>query len=393
MKNNKITYLLFILFVALFIGVRYYGSHLQIQSANSVSSPTPIPSLPAVENTIEPANIAEENYFPDSETIIPDNEDYMGLLNDPWHGDFVPVTDFEGTLPRIVCFGDSMTQTTDEKTAYPDVLRELSACEVMNYGVSSENTSMIAMREGGLPVTTGATVIPAEPELIPIFLDAENGDPIYYLEFGDGGINPCSIDGIEGKISKLNGAYYFKRSEKGSRTVIEDGTLFTTYAMNDKNEEDILILFTGTNDNPSKKNIFDIIKKQRDMIEYYGTSKYLVIGLTFSGTMSDLGTVNEILANEYEDHFLDLRSYLINYGLADAGITPTSTDRDYISKGKIPSSLMRDYVHGNRHFNRLLAEQVYRRLQYLGYLPYNNTEEVEGDSLPTDNSSSGDDNL
>ena len=38
-----------------------------------------------------------------------------------------------------------------------------------------------------------------------------------------------------------------------------------------------------------------------------------------------------------------------------------------LKKGEIPSSLRSDYVHGNKHYHRLLGEPVSRRMQYLGY--------------------------
>ena len=46
-----------------------------------------------------------------------------------------PIAEFEGELPRIICWGDSLTESSDQRTAYPDVLRELSGAEVINYGI------------------------------------------------------------------------------------------------------------------------------------------------------------------------------------------------------------------------------------------------------------------
>lgn len=294
---------------------------------------------------------------------------YQGVLNDPWHGDFTPVAKYSGPRPRIVCWGDSLTESTSRKTSYPDFLRTLSRCEVINYGIHSENTSMIAMREGGIGVKVGATVIPANKDLIPVFLTAENKDPIYFLDYGEAGINPCTIGGIQGNLTQINGSYYFSRSEAGEIKSIDDGTLFETFAMTDVNPSDVLVIFTGTNDMPDSESIYDIIDIQKSMIKYAKCTKYIVIGLTYAEGIKEIDTINEILSNEYEDHFLDIRSYMLSYGLSDADITPTSADEKDIEKGNIPSSLRSDYVHGNREFYELLANQVYRRMQYLGYLP------------------------
>lgn len=369
MKKNFPIYLLFILSLCAFVGLRVYSlpptDSVQPET-DSAYATTPVPVATAVP---EFADIEGDNFFPDSELILPENIDSKGLLNDPWHGDFTQIAPFDGDLPRIVCFGDSLTESIDGKTAYPDYLKEISGCEVINYGVTAENTSMIAMREGGIPVILSSTVIPDESEFIPIFFHAENGDPIYFLEHGEAGVNPCSIDGIEGKITKINGAYYFKRLEKGKQTVVDDGTIFTTYAMGDKKEDDIIIIYAGTNDLPTKNTIYDIIDDINAMIAYYGTSKFLVIGLTYDEKIKDIFEVNSILANEYEDNFIDIRTYMINYGIEDAGLTPTTADSDMMSKKRMPPSLMRDSIHGNKFYNQLLAKQIYRRLQYLGYLP------------------------
>ena len=66
---------------------------------------------------------------------IENDSDFQGFLDDIWHGDFTPQKTFKGDLPRIICWGDSLTETLDNKTAYPDVLHTLTDCEVINYGV------------------------------------------------------------------------------------------------------------------------------------------------------------------------------------------------------------------------------------------------------------------
>jgi len=364
MKKNFFTYLIFISALALFFFVRIYAGNNQndvsgkTESVNTNTSDSVVPT--AVPSTPVPT---------EQETDISSQEAEHGTLNDPWHGDFTPVKSFRGALPRIVCWGDSLTSSWDNKTAYPDRLRDISGLEVINYGVEAESTKMIAMRQGGFPVMVGATVIPAGQELIPVFLKGENGDAVFYLDHGDAGINPCEIAGISGTLSKLNGAYYFKREESGQRVSVSDEVPFVTHGMKDNKAGDVLVIFTGTNDMPNVESVYDIIKMINDMLAYAKCDKYIIIGLTYAGGMSEIDKVNEILSNEYEDNFLDIRTYLLNYGLEDAGLTATAKDHINISEGEIPESLRNDYVHGNKYFYDLLAKQVYRRLQYLGYVP------------------------
>lgn len=343
----------------------------------STATPTPKPTSVAtvssgpiaVDKSLTKPSTSSDDNDTDDNIVESDSSDDFGLLNDTWHGDFTPKRKFSGELPRIICWGDSLTETLDLKTAYPDVLRALTGCEVLNYGLSYETTNMIAMRSGGIEVTVDATVIPSTCDMIPIFLKSETGNNIYLLEYGDAGVNPCSIAGIEGTLRRINDSYYFTRSTEGERTSIDEGTPLITFAQKDAQKDDVLILFTGTNDLPNPQTIYDIIDTQHKMIESAGCTKYLVIGLTYNDGIDDLSSVNSILANEYEDHFLDIRSYLLNYGIQDAHLKATSADMIDISKGNMPASLMKDYVHGNKYYYDLLAKQIYRRLIYLGYLP------------------------
>ena len=286
-----------------------------------------------------------------------------------WRGDVEPETEFKGLLPRIVCWGDSLTVSLDGKSAYPDILRDLSGCEVINYGVESDSTSMIAMREGGLRVNVKATVLPADTTLIPVFLRTENNGHVYFLDQGDGGVNPCVISGIEGELTKLNGSYYFKRHTKGERIAIEEGTQFKTFGMRDAREGDVLVIFAGTNDLPDSVSVRNIINLERQMLEAANCDKYIIVGLTYAGGIPEINEVNEAMSKAFGEHFVDIRKYMLNYGLEDAGITPTPTDIADIKKGEIPSSLRSDYVHGNKMYHKLLGEQIYRRMLVLGYIP------------------------
>ena len=129
---------------------------------------------------------------------------YATLGSEPYLKNVRIYSEYDGVNPRIVCWGDSLTVSLDNASAYPDILRQLSGCEVINYGVEMDSAAMIAMREGGLRVNVKATVIPADTNLIPVFLRTEDNGHVRFLDNGDGGVNPCSISGIEGELSKLN---------------------------------------------------------------------------------------------------------------------------------------------------------------------------------------------
>ena len=288
---------------------------------------------------------------------------------DVWHGDIEQVSDFTGEIPRIICWGDSLTQSYDNRSAYPDVLREISGCDVINYGIQSELTYDIALRAGGIGVYTEDFTIPVGTGRVPVGLYTQSGSSVRLLREGEAGINPCFINNVCGRLSVEDGIFYFARLEAGDEVTVADGTPLVTQGMANRRPTDVAVIFTGTNDKPDAESVANVISTQAKIINAIGTDKYVVIGLTYRGGMDEIDEVNAALAEEYGDRFIDIRKYLLEYGLEDAGITPTDKDIADIANGEIPSSLRRDYVHGNESYYKLLARQVFRKIIQLGYLP------------------------
>ena len=111
-----------------------------------------------------------------------------------------------------------------------------------------------------------------------------------------------------------------------------------------------------------------MIATEKEMIRYLGSSKYIVVGLTSKEMIPEVAAVNEKLAAAFGTHFLDIRSYLLEHGLEDAGIAPTDQDLMDLADGEIPSSLRVDIVHGTPDFYRILGEQLYEKMRSDGYL-------------------------
>ncbi len=283
--------------------------------------------------------------------------------------ELVPLSEFEGDLPRIVCWGDSLTESVDSKTAYPDVLRRLSGAEVINYGIRSDTSFMVAIRAGYVGVYVQDFIMPAGQEPVRVSLRTKRGKAAPLLRYGDEGVNPCFIGGVRGTLSLTEDGYYFTRSESGDTIAVENGTRFTTAGMALKKSSDVLVIFTGTNDSPDRDSIYDVIEYQRGILEYTGCDKYVVVGMTCKQVMPDIEKVNEILSEEYAEHFLDIREFMLSEGLEYEGLSPTAQDRQDIANGEIPSSLRNDYVHGNKYFYDILGNKIYEKMQYLGYLP------------------------
>src|ERR1035437_2659914 len=73
---------------------------------------------------------------------------------------------------------------------------------------------------------------------------------------------------------------------------------------------------------------------------------------------NQIQSINTYLAATYPGHYIDIREYIIQYGLIDAGITPTSQDLTDITNDVPPTSLRYDSVHLNAAGYTIVARQV-----------------------------------
>lgn len=278
---------------------------------------------------------------------------------------------------RVVCWGDSLTEGTGgDGVTMPNTLEELSGATVLNYGVYAEQTSCIAARQGGNPQTlVEDIVIPADCTPVKATVSGNYGYEML-LVFGNAGINNVTLGGIEGTYEVHDDANrYFTRLTPGEETPLPAGTQLFTHGMTDKRDDDILVIWAGGNDTPNSEEEFQaVFKKIDEMIEYQGCTRYIVISdMNPHARIPLTDEFNEAFKNKYGEHFLDLRSYMINDALDQLGITPTDADKAAVEKGDIPVSLRmasddENEVHGNSHYYRIAGEQVYKKLQELGYL-------------------------
>lgn len=112
------------------------------------------------------------------------------------------------------------------------------------------------------------------------------------------------------------------------------------------------------------------------------SGKYLVVGI--SNRTAETGpAVEQALAAAYGTKFLNMREYMVNQAIYDAGIAPTADDLALMAQGRTPASLMgtiwADYDDGlgfiermdPTHFNdtgyQMAANKIYNTLSSLGY--------------------------
>lgn len=278
----------------------------------------------------------------------------------------------------ITCWGDSLTAgAKGDGVNYPDVIGELSGAEVHNYGVGGETSLGIAARQGGLPMQVNNITIPANDHVV-IGNLADSG--IYsvtgamitpLLQGGDSSINPCTIAGVKGRldwtgtsVTDEDGLYVFTRESEGEEVVIRAPQTIITSAMEDKTE-DILVIFIGENggwvDNQ------DLINQIMGMINYSACEgKFVVCGIT-SQSAGERATLESDMEAAFGNKYLNLRKYLVEEGLSDAGITPTEQDLAHMEAGSVPGSLRSDLVHGNSFYYQLIGEKIFEKITELGY--------------------------
>ena len=286
---------------------------------------------------------------------------------------------------NIACVGDSLTYgygANPGSTDYPTVLAKLCGKTVYNLGVSGESTDEILARQGGFPAIINPVNIPANTSNVEItFASTVNvgGGNTHLLRKVSGNLaNPVVIDGVEGNISASNNKYYFARLKDGTAHEVKRPQYVITKEMRE-HKDDIQIIFMGTNGgwmitaDDAETRIKKLTSQIDMMIDYNTSKKYIIIGMHyFYSWVLYNGLTKEQLENamllKYGNHYINLRKYMIEYGLADAGLTATEADTEAINNGNVPPSLLySDGVHGNSYFYNILANLVNKKGIELGY--------------------------
>jgi lysophospholipase L1-like esterase len=280
---------------------------------------------------------------------------------------------------QITCIGDSLTYgagATRGTNAYPDVLKTLTGMTVNNFSVGGEGSAQIAARHGGNPFVVAPFTIPADTSTVNITLKNMEGTALTTEAQGwytESGINPCFINGVQGNINYASGSNNFSRITAGSSVTVTRPTIVKTDCMVN-HLSDITIIWSGTNGVKTVSDVDNLSKYINAIINSLTHKKYIVIGLqaisppNYVANSTDMIAINQELAKRYGKYFLDIYTYMINYGLQDAGIAATAQDTTDLSNGIIPTSLRYDSVHFNPSGYQVVAQQVYQRLQDLSYI-------------------------
>lgn len=272
---------------------------------------------------------------------------------------------------------------THGSTDYPTVLANLTGKVVHNFGVSGEDVTQIMARQGGYYAKVNPFTIPADTTATEItYTETINTGASVGTKLGEKGnlsiTNPVDIGGVKGNISYTDSKFYFSRLDSGQSVEITRPTPVIPHNSIDR-KDDIQCIFIGTNggwmitEDDAETRINKLISEIDLMIDHCSSKEYIVIGMhyyyswiLYNGLTIEM--VEIALMRKYGKHYINLRKYMVEYGLDDANITPTTEDNEAIAQGNVPPSLLSsDKLHGNDKFYNILANLVYKQGNVLGY--------------------------
>ena len=313
-------------------------------------------------------------------------------------------------LPGIVCWGDSLTAGSSGNVSYPSTLQKYIntyMCDiyefystidnaqdysrldwsqytvsipVVNMGSGKESCATVLGRSGVSPYVVGDYFeIPAEPEAVAITIKSESGETVAPLTAGNVGVNPVTINGVEGTVTLVSedqggNAYHFTRSQAGDPIAVEPGTQIATAAAGEYRDY-VHVVWIGTYDNVKKPENLVASVKQLLSRQAQNPDRYLVLGpCTVKGTWSGVSanTMNAIdsaMLQEFGNHYINVRKYLMSDGMTDAGLTVSREEKTQIQQGQVPASF-RSNTNGadlSGTAYKLIGKLVYDRMESLGY--------------------------
>lgn len=332
-------------------------------------------------------------------------QENLDILRQTYEKDLETVAQY---LPGIVCWGDSLTAGSSGNVSYPLVLQKwinTYLCDiydirfsldnpetysrvnwdayqfsvpVVNMGAGQEDAATILGRAGVVPyVVKTDFVIPSGKESVSIFIASEDGRMVSPLTAGSVGVNPVTIAGVEGTLVRTSNArgraqspYQFTRLEEGAETSVAKGTEIVTSCM-DEYCDYIHIVWLGTyGDYGTPEKLVSDTKALLQRQNING-DRFLVIGpCTTKGTwrtisVTSLDAIDSAMLQAFGNHYINLRKYLIEDGLRDAGLSSSGTT----VPGTVPDTF-RSYA-GDADMNsvayQLIGKLVYERMDSLGY--------------------------
>ena len=313
-------------------------------------------------------------------------------------------------LPGIVCWGDSITMGSSGSTSYPYILQkyiDTYICDiydfrstiinaddysrlvwddykvsipVVNMGGGPENSATVLGRAGVKPFVIKKDMnIPATTDSVQIELATDEGVRVNPLTGGDAGLNPVTVDGINGNISidssTVNNTegirYTFSRLEPGEEVHIAAGAEIRSAATDDYKNY-IHIVCIGTYG--GYKTVDELVEQTKALIsrQTENTDRFLVLSIPNAKYYTpgmDVNAIDTAMMQAFGNKYLNIRKYLCSDGHADAKINMTSDDSAAIRTGAVPPSFLitKGKPELNGKADMLIGKLIFNQMESLGY--------------------------
>lgn len=288
---------------------------------------------------------------------------------------------FKTLLPyaTIEAWGDSLTAGAGGgATTYPSVLATALGRTVNNRGIGGQNSSAIATRQGGLKMLVSVTSnqIPASGA---VTLTARSQTPI--TNQGPSSFTG-TLSGVTGTLAASTSdggatyTYTFTRTTAGAIVPCPANSEFI-FDIAEAAKGATAIIWSGRNNGLSTRSA--VVATRDDILSMAVKltpldKRFLVMSVlngagetTGTGAFNQFAAFNAELQATFGDRFVDVRSYLVNFGLADAGITPTTQDNTDVAGNTVPASLRSDGIHLNAAGYTLVGNFIARQIRARGW--------------------------
>lgn len=251
----------------------------------------------------------------------------------------------------IVVWGDSTSSINTSWIDWPTRLEnDLDGFTIKNQAVSGEYTTSTSARQGGNALKVGGFTIPSNTTPVSITLKSEDGhtfgtSPVFSA---GGAFNPCEILGVKGTILNNSGNYSFVRLENGTEIEVADNTIVKSISDISLNSADIMLINLGINSGWDE-NADVLLNQVQMMVNHFtdnGGEKYIICGPCSGKHLRNEQMRQVVFSYEnkaeeaFGEHWLNLRTYLIENGLNENSLSASELDNERISVGQIPASLL-----------------------------------------------------
>ena len=299
-------------------------------------------------------------------------------------------------IKYVTCLGDSLTvgYQGNDNTSYPEELGKLLGdnWKIINGGYDGDTIEMILGRQGSnVLLNKNEITLPEGSSNVEIgtlassnivsALTPNTSLPLlrfYYADKTRGIVNSllinntlCDLSFTGSIYNDSNGKYNLKSIFNLDKSItIPANSVISTALSRVGNNSEVLIIWMGAN-GFSEGNFTTerLLEYHKIAIDYSNTNNIIIIGLhTLNNNSLEIREEQEtVMMKAFGLKYINLRKYMVEQALSDAGLTPTEQDNIAIYNGDCPPQLLYDNIHLNKVGYTLVGNLVYKRGTSLGY--------------------------